>query len=84
MAEFECRWASNDDLWTAVDAVDAQDAAERHAASLCERDNECYSAFEKTGEEIEVRAARSTDASVYRVTCEFHPTFCARRAPGGG
>lgn len=82
MAEFEARWPSDDDDWTPIEAVDARDAAERHAARICSRDNECYSTFENGGESIEVRRARTVHSVTYRVTCSFDPTFRAEREQG--
>lgn len=83
MAEFQCRWPSNEEDWTPVPAYDPERAAEIYAAALCAHDNESYSAFE-SGEEIEVRLARTTVVVTYRVTCEFDPTFRASRVQGGG
>lgn len=84
MASFECRWPLNEEEWHRVEAIDPIDAAERHAASICSADNDCYSAFER-GEEIEARLAGAGSSVVvtYRVTCEFDPSFRAVRTGGG-
>lgn len=83
MAQFRVRWESSDgEDWTSIEATDPQDAAESYATSLCNDDNAAYDDFER-GQPVEVRAAGSPDADTYRVTCNFEPTFRARRVPGG-
>ena len=83
MKRFECCWSDNDpETWTSVEALDAEDAAEKFAADLCARDSECYSSFEY-GENVTVRNPKSMGhIGCFTVTCEMVPQFNADPAKG--
>lgn len=75
--KYRCCWFDNDpDTWTELEAPDWDDAANRYAEQLCERDNECYSSFQH-GEIVLVKVAGSTPRA-FEVTMEMLPHFSAR------
>jgi hypothetical protein len=85
MASFECCWPSSDgDDWSPpLQAIDAQEAAERYAAQQCRNESDCYDDFER-GQNVNVRLGGSELALTFRVSCEFEPTFRACRVSEPG
>jgi hypothetical protein len=84
MTTFRVCWPDSDpDHWIELDAYDAEQAAELGAAHICERENECYSSFEKDGETMHVTNAAGRDLQSFKVSVEFVPSFRAREATPG-
>ena len=77
MTAFECCWSANDpEGWEAVDAFDAEQAAEKYVEEHC--CEEGCGAFEGNGEDITVRDPRThTHLGLFTVTAEMSWTFSA-------
>jgi hypothetical protein len=68
----------DDTEWHELDAIDEDDAAEKHAREVCGRDNECYEMFEGEGMLVLVRETPGRRTLARTVRCEMVPTFTAR------